>query len=303
MSIELPAKGKAAPVGPAGPDRPYGQDQLTHPRCRVRPRHREPFAAGAHRAFVLLADTPGSPPSLGHIARQAALEADVGMGLHVHLGIQHGAEFGPVEHEQALDDEEPGGLDAPRFGSARVIGEGVDRLIEGATGRDGQQVFVQQLPIERIGVVEVDLLALFEGNLLHAAIVGIEGNNRGPRQSLCELLCQLGFPGAGRTRNTNDVRSHYSDGGVISVYNPSTAATRPSTLKTLACVATSMPSWRAVTVVMGPMEATGMPRRASAPTASTRLRTVEELVKVRRSGRTARTSRARSARCSGRTVR
>src|ERR1019366_3673409 len=152
-------------------------------------------------------------------------------------------------------------------------------------------------------MVEVDLFPLFEGNLLHAAIVGIERNNRGPGQSLHELPCQLGFPGTGRTRNTDDVRSHYSDGGVISVYNPSTAATRPSTVKTLAWVATSTPSWRAVRVVMGPMEATGMPRSAPAPAASTRLRTVEELVKVRQSGRRARISRACSARWSGATVR
>ena len=104
-------------------------------------------------------------------------------------------------------------------GGARIIGERVDGLIEGASAGDGQQVLVQQFPIERIGMIEVDLLALFEGNLLHAAIVGIQRNDRGPRQSLYELLCQFGFPGAGRTGNTDDVRSHYSDGGVISVYN------------------------------------------------------------------------------------
>ena len=88
---------------------------------------------------------------------------------------------------------------------ARVVREGVDRLVEGAPVDHGQQVLVQQFPIERIGMIEVDLLPRFERNFLHAAIVGIQRNDRGPGQSLHELPGQFGFPGTGRTRNTDDV--------------------------------------------------------------------------------------------------
>ena len=73
------------------------------------------------------------------------------------------------------------------------------------------------------------------------------------------------LPGTGRTGNTDDVCSHSSDGGVISVYNPRTASTRPSTVKGCAWAATAIPRSRAVSVVIGPMEATRTPASEPAP--------------------------------------
>src|SRR5271157_4348306 len=154
-------------------------------------------------------------------------------------------------------------------------------------------------------MVEVDFLALFEGNFFHAAVVGIERNDGGPGQLPHKLFGQLGFPGAGRTGDADDVRSHSVVGGVIPVYNPRTASTRPSTVKTRASAATWMPSPRAVRVVTGPMETTGMSASVSAPAAATKFCTVEELVKVMQSGLGAapNTSRACPAASSGTTVR
>ncbi len=57
-------------------------------------------------------------------------------------------------------------------------------------------------------MVEVHLLALFERNFFHAAVVGIERNDGGPGQLPGKLFGQLGLPGAGRTGDADDVRSH-----------------------------------------------------------------------------------------------
>ena len=119
-------------------------------------------------------------------------------------------------------------------GGAGVVGERVDRLVEGAARGDGLEVLVEQFPIQGVGMVEVDFLALFERDFFHAAVVGIERNDGGPGQLPGKLFGQLGLPGAGRTGDADDVRSHSVVGGVISVYNPRTASTRPSTVKTRA---------------------------------------------------------------------
>src|ERR1039458_9812874 len=146
-------------------------------------------------------------------------------------------------------------------------------------------------------MVEVDFPALIERNLFHAAVVGIQRNDGGPGQLPGKLFAELGLPGAGRAGDADDVRSHSVVGGVIPVYNPSTASTRPSTVNMRASAATSMPRPRAVRVVTGPMETTGTPASVSAPAAATKFSTVEELVKVMQSGlpappNTSRTCRA-----------
>ena len=74
-------------------------------------------------------------------------------------------------------DSELESLDPSGLRGARIIGERVDGLVESTAGGDGHQMLVQQFPIERVGMVEVDLLALFEGDLLHAAIIGIQRDN------------------------------------------------------------------------------------------------------------------------------
>src|ERR1017187_1515655 len=65
---------------------------------------------------------------------------------------------------------------------------------------------------------------------------------------------------------------------------PRIASSKPSTVKTDASTVTSIPNSRAVAEVIGPMEATLTPARASAPAMATKFRTVEELVKVIQSG-------------------
>src|SRR5262249_11367642 len=162
---------------------------------------------------------------------------------------------------------------------------------------------VQQLPVQGIRMVEVDLLPLLERDLFHSPVVGIQRNDGGPGQSLCQLPRQLGLPGAGRTRYTNNVCTHSVVGGVISVYNPTTASTSPSIVKGRASTVTATPSSRAVAEVIGPIEATRTPSSACAPAASTKFRTVDELVNVTQSGRRAKTSRTRSASPDGATVR
>src|SRR5262249_26946813 len=103
-------------------------------------------------------------------------------------------------------------------------------LVEGPPAGNGHEVLVQKLPIEGVGVIEVDLLAFFERDLFHATVVRIEGNDRGAGQLAGQLPRQFRLAGAGRPGNTDDVCSHAVCGGVDLVYNPRSASTRPSTV-------------------------------------------------------------------------
>src|SRR5690349_13384443 len=113
-------------------------------------RMHEPLGARADGAFVLLADRFWRAAPLGDVAPEAALEANIGIGLHVDLRIEHAAQLGPVKDEQALHDQKLARLDSPRLGGSRVIGERVDGLLEGAPLRDRLKVLMEEFPIERV---------------------------------------------------------------------------------------------------------------------------------------------------------
>src|ERR1017187_8107346 len=105
-------------------------------------------------------------------------------------------------------------------------------------------------------MVEIHFLAGFQRDLFHAPIVGIQRDDGGAGQLAGELPRQFCFPRAGRSGDANNVRFHSVEGEVISVYNPTTASTRPSTVNIRASASTARPKPRAVAVVTGPIDAT-----------------------------------------------
>src|ERR1035438_3932543 len=237
------------------------------------------LGAGADGTLILRAHILGRAAALGHVARQAALVADLGIGPHVHLCVQHGAQLGPIQHEQTSHNQIPGGLDAPSPGDANVAGEREHRLLERPAFGDGLKMLPKKLPFERVGVIEVQLFTFLKRQFFPAAIVGIEGNNGGARQLLNQAPRQLRLPGAGWAGDADNVRFHACGRKTSSI-----ASTRPSMVKTRAPAATSMPRPRAVWVVTGPMETTLTPWSEAAPATSTKFRTVDELVKAMASG-------------------
>jgi hypothetical protein len=97
----------------------------------------ETLRVGPNGLFVLFANRFGRAAALGHVAREAALEAHVEVRPDVHLRVESATQLahGP--------------------GAARVFREGVGRLLERAAGRQRQKVLVRQFPLQRAGMVEV----------------------------------------------------------------------------------------------------------------------------------------------------
>ena len=89
-------------------------------------------------------------------------------------------------------------------------------------------MLVEQFPIERAGMIEIHGLARGERDLLHAAVVGIQGNDGRARQTEDKPTREFGLAGARRTGNADNVRSHVLAGGVTPVYNERIACRSPS---------------------------------------------------------------------------
>ena len=71
-----------------------------------------------------------------------------------------------MEREDAFDEDEVGGDDGlERAGDAGVRAEVVDRALDGLAGGEGADVLDEELGLERVGVVEVLLVAGVEREL------------------------------------------------------------------------------------------------------------------------------------------
>jgi len=67
----------------------------------------------------------------------------------------------------------------------------------------------QELALQRIGMVEVALSPLFEGEMREVAVVVVEGKKR-RLQLECKLACKRRFTGAGAAGDANHQRPNNS---------------------------------------------------------------------------------------------
>ena len=109
-----------------------------------------------------------------------------------------------MEREDAFDDDERVRRDAVAFaGDACVAGKVVDRTVDWLAGCERLNVFENEFGLERVGVVEVALVACVERELAEVAVVEIKGEE-GCVELLGELAGEGGLAGAGTTADAED---------------------------------------------------------------------------------------------------
>ena len=113
--------------------------------------------------------------------RHAAHEPDVGVGVDEDLDVDLRAQPLVDEHEDALDDDDGGGLDAAGLAAARVLAIVVLGHVDGAARAQRHEVRREELVLDGVGVVVVDVLALGARQRRPIAVVGVRFDEHGAR--------------------------------------------------------------------------------------------------------------------------
>ena len=89
---------------------------------------------------------------------------------------------------------------------ARTSDIGINRLLDSLALFEHRDMLGQQIPIKRIGVVEVDILTLLDRNVTTVLVVRVLGDNYhfALRKALNEFFDYRCFTRAGTARNADD---------------------------------------------------------------------------------------------------
>src|SRR3990170_2549601 len=170
-----------------------------------------------HRHLILLDDRGDRPPALLDVALQPADEAHVGIGIDEDLDVEQFAQAPLGEDQNALHQDHQLRFDVARQVGAGVGGEIVDRDLDRLPPAQRFQMVDQQLGLERVGVVEVDDVALRPRQLPQVPVVSIVGQQDdapGP-DPIEDDVGDGRFPGTGATGDPEDDRRYAGGHGAI----------------------------------------------------------------------------------------
>jgi hypothetical protein len=161
---------------------------------------------GADGVEILEHDGGEGAAAFAGIALDAADEADVGVGIHEHLDIHQAAQFGFGEDEDAVHENDGGGLDGDGFGEAGVGGKVIDRQGDGAALAEFADMAGKQVAFEGVGVVHILLRALFHRQVRQVAVVGVVGEigDVAGADAVENLAGDGGFAGGGAAGDAED---------------------------------------------------------------------------------------------------
>jgi hypothetical protein len=134
----------------------------------------------------------------------AAPEAEVGGCVDEDADVVERAESVVVKGEDAFDDDDGGGRDPLEgAGDAGVGGEVVDGPLDGAADGEGADVLDDELGFERIGMIEVTLVAFVEREPGEIAVVEVEREQRSG-EFAGKFAGKCGLAGAATTSDGED---------------------------------------------------------------------------------------------------
>ncbi len=165
-----------------------------------------PLVHGLDRCEVLLHDIGQGAAALAHIAVSAAQNALVGIGIDVNLEVDEGTKVIEVVEQDAVDDEDVGGIKVDGNGVAGMGFEVVDRVVDALPGAKSADMGDHERHIQCLGRVEVELLAFLEGQRLMREIVAVATQCRDMSavQGL-KIIRKRGFSRAAAAGDTDDV--------------------------------------------------------------------------------------------------
>ena len=116
--------------------------------------------------------------ALFDVTLQPSFEADCGGCVDKHCRVIDIVQFIPVEGKEPFYDDDRLWFDDVAEDCASVAGEVIVRLLDCVTVAQACQVFLQQHMVDRLGRVEVDLLAFLEGQVVERTIIVVDSNDR-----------------------------------------------------------------------------------------------------------------------------
>ena len=164
---------------------------------------------GLDRGEVLGHHRLKGPAPLLHIPESAAEDADVGIGLHEDLDVEHIPQSGVLENQNALHDDDLVGIHRHCLVSAVVVHIGVHRALDGAACLQLFQMLDEQIRVEGAGVIVVYLGPFLIGLALLALIVAVVADDG---DAVTEVFFQVpgqgGFAGTCAAGNADQNRAH-----------------------------------------------------------------------------------------------
>lgn len=134
-----------------------------------------------HRLYggqVLVEDLVQGAAPLGGVSPNAPDEADVGIGIDEHLHVTELAHTRVPEQQDAIHDYDVRRRDDDLLIAARVVDEIVDWFFDRLARGKSLQLIDEKRPVERVGVIPVDLLAFGIGQVSKVEIVGVHVDER-----------------------------------------------------------------------------------------------------------------------------
>ena len=154
---------------------------------------------GSDGAFVLDDGLVEIASAFLDIAGESSDEAQIVVGIDEDLDVHEFSERFDIEDEDAFEHDDGGGFDVDGFFFAAVFFVGVAGFFDGLHGAQGGEMGHEEFGIEGVGVVEVDLLSLFGGEMGEVFVVGIliEKHHLVGWEDLCDLAGDGGLSRAG----------------------------------------------------------------------------------------------------------
>ena len=162
---------------------------------------------GAGGGFELFADGCFGAAAFTHVAIDAAVEADFVGRVDVDAEVVERDELGIMQREDTFDEDDLGWSDGVEVvGDAGVVGEVVDRALDGAAKGEVADVGDEELGFEGVGVVEVLFVAGVERELREVAVVEVE-RKQGRVELRGKLAGKCSFAGAGTAGDADQQRA------------------------------------------------------------------------------------------------
>ena len=141
-----------------------------------------------------------------HVAQDVADESFIGVGVYKNLQVHHVAQLAVHQRHDALDDNHRFGFHVDGLFLAVALYVAVGGLFDGLPTFQLRNLLVQQLPVESVGMVEVDLAALFGRHARGVVVIRVEWNHGHTmgRQRLDDFPDNGCFSGARSSSNSND---------------------------------------------------------------------------------------------------
>ena len=125
----------------------------------------ELFVHGFEHFQIAFDDHGDGAAAIDGVALNVADESLVGVAVDEDFEVHEVAQFFVEQRHDAFDDDDGFGLDVDGFGQPVALQIAVGGLFDGAPLTQVVDLFVEQFPVEGVGMVEVDGVAFFVGHV------------------------------------------------------------------------------------------------------------------------------------------